>query len=1025
MTPICLNSNSQSEIYRNIKSNSTTLVPSVLEKIVLDRYAKDPGEQQFVAEVRAQVSNTIQVSNSSELISALNKAAPGDIIELAAGDYGDVTLSKFNFSDAVIIQSASNIDRANFNNLIISESSHIELVSLDIALKPDLSTVSWDSAVRISGSSDIEFRNSSVMGGPAVNGVLPETAAGQLDSTGNVVGMPTGRGITVSNSRNITIEHNDISHLENGIVATDSDNLNVIDNEIHDLRSSPLRGSNVNNLLVTENHFYNFFPWKFGGAGDHGDLIHFWTPNNQESPNINYVITNNFFEQGTGTAMLGIYLEDNGAFGYEHVNISNNVIYNGNNQGIRLEHVVDGIVNSNTLLQSSGGATDGPSIVLRDGTHDLQIENNIFSYKMTLEPDPTITSNNNLIVQAGDPSASNYTGDLFVNALVGGYASLGDLQALPGGLVDQIGVGASQTLYGSGDDKAVGYIADTAGTGLELLHHSFSIAGLISAGSYPEDATISWNYGDGSSASDIAEHTYAHDGRYDVTAAVTFADASMIEIEKTIDVQTPLALLANFDHGAQDLSDEVNHVTVGQNVTFEAHGTGEAIRLNGDILKYDQSPDFLNNSEYTVLIDFKQDAGHEVDGGRLISFSGSFVVFVDDDQINVEIATDKGSIWLKAKDPGIEDASWHSLALTFSGSEGDAKLYLDGHEVSHADGFVGATQIGLTGQPIYLGDPWGTGFSGLVDNFAFIKGAMSSAALAAGTSIVDQLAAHTLDLDGSDLQLTAPASGSETPDTVVPIAPPALPNAIDGTDGNDHINGTDGPDEIHGHGGQDQIYAGGGDDIVHLGDHSWGLADGGAGNDTLYGGNGNDTLVGGSGNDILYGGDGTDKLYGGDGNDILDGGTGRDWLYGEAGDDTLIASNTQYNRLDGGDGNDHLIGGTARDYLFGGNGDDVLVGGGGNDDLTGGAGADQFVFGIDSGGDHLLDFNPQEDTLVLQGLNFQSAEQVLDGAFDVKGNLLIPLDGPDASFSWSSSDYVLLVGVHIDDLTNANISLVA
>jgi Ca2+-binding RTX toxin-like protein len=167
-----------------------------------------------------------------------------------------------------------------------------------------------------------------------------------------------------------------------------------------------------------------------------------------------------------------------------------------------------------------------------------------------------------------------------------------------------------------------------------------------------------------------------------------------------------------------------------------------------------------------------------------------------------------------------------------------------------------------------------------------------------------------------------------------------------------------------------------------------------------------------------------DHLYGGNGADTLVGGTGRDWLYGEAGSDTLIASNAEYNLLDGGDGNDTLIGGTSRDYLFGGAGDDVLIGGGGKDDLTGGPGANKFVFGPNSGPDHLLDFNPQEDTLVLQGLNFQSVDQVLEGTFDDKGSLVVPLDGPDAHFSWSASDYVLLVGVHLDDLTNANISLV-
>ena len=93
------------------------------------------------------------------------------------------------------------------------------------------------------------------------------------------------------------------------------------------------------------------------------------------------------------------------------------------------------------------------------------------------------------------------------------------------------------------------------------------------------------------------------------------------------------------------------------------------------------------------------------------------------------------------------------------------------------------------------------------------------------------------------------------------------------------------------------------------------------------------------------------------------------------------------------------------------------------DTLTGGAGADQFVFGPNSGADRLLDFNPLEDMLVFQGLKFESIEQVLQGAINVRGDLIVPLDGPDSTFSWSSSNYVRLAGISLDDLNHGNISI--
>ena len=63
------------------------------------------------------------------------------------------------------------------------------------------------------------------------------------------------------------------------------------------------------------------------------------------------------------------------------------------------------------------------------------------------------------------------------------------------------------------------------------------------------------------------------------------------------------------------------------------------------------------------------------------------------------------------------------------------------------------------------------------------------------------------------------------------------------------------------------------------------LADGGAGNDTIYGSTNPDDIKGGSGDDRLYGLDDEDNLDGGDGADLLVGGAGDDALTGGPGTD--------------------------------------------------------------------------------------------------------------------------------------------
>jgi RTX calcium-binding nonapeptide repeat (4 copies) len=65
------------------------------------------------------------------------------------------------------------------------------------------------------------------------------------------------------------------------------------------------------------------------------------------------------------------------------------------------------------------------------------------------------------------------------------------------------------------------------------------------------------------------------------------------------------------------------------------------------------------------------------------------------------------------------------------------------------------------------------------------------------------------------------------------------------------------------------------------------VADGGAGNDTIYGSTNSDDIDGGAGDDKLYGLDEADDIDGGDGADLVVGGAGDDGLGGGAGSDRV------------------------------------------------------------------------------------------------------------------------------------------
>lgn len=354
---------------------------------------------------------TTTVSSAAGLLSALASAAAGDTILLAPGAYGDVSISGANFAADVVIRSADLANPAVLRSLSITGSSSLSFQGIDVEFTPNMATVAWTPAVEITASSGISLISCEVSGGRAVNGVLPTATA--LDSTYNVQGMPTGRGISVQGSSNVLIEKVDISVFEKGVVLLDVSGVTLRGNEIYDTRTSPISGSNIANITIDGNYIHDVNPWRWNETpvGDHADFIHFWTdPSKQSSATTGVTIINNHLEQGQGTAILGVFLEDNTiGYGYAGVTISGNVLYNGNHQGFTLENV-RGVVDSNVLLQSAGEMKIGPGIVLTGDSSGLVITKNVISGLDLggLAGD----SRGNILVQSTDPTAANFSGNL-------------------------------------------------------------------------------------------------------------------------------------------------------------------------------------------------------------------------------------------------------------------------------------------------------------------------------------------------------------------------------------------------------------------------------------------------------------------------------------------------------------------------------------------------------------------------------------------------------------------------------------
>lgn len=678
----------------------------------------------------------ITVSNATELQSALATAAPGATILIEGGNYGFLSLApawQFNFTGDVTLAAADPNNPPVFDSIYMRGVSNITLQNLEVQMVATQSSVQWDSAILMENTNNITIDNVNLIGADAIAGIPENSVPGTAyHPSNNVVGQPFGNGITVNNGTNITISNSEITHFNGGISMSQVDGIDILGNNIHHNRHSPIFGGDVSNILIDSNHLSSPVPWNYG-AGDHGDYIHLWTdPRYQSGPSKNITITNNFLEQADGDPYLGIYLDDDGHnIGHQNVTVSDNVIVSSHHLGgVVFENVSNSQITDNTILYSGDPTGGAPGIYLIDGTSYVSVNNNITSSIVTTDPvsgnaGPGNSIHNNLIVQRDFPDKANYYDDLFVNAL-SQHPDVADLIALPGSIVAQNGYGSALTQLDTTPAQPTAYIADVHGNGLSQLAHQLDVSNIYGPNGpiSTNGATVSWDYGDGSIGSGVvSSHSYSQSGFYDVTATITLADGSNLVVAKTVEVVSPASIALDFESGATDAGGVSNPFSINGNVQFANDGGSMAAKLNGGSISYQSAPDFFDNDEFTVLVDYRKSSLN--DTGVLLGFSGSFNLRVNQSSIQASVTTSNGTVWTHPGGLPVDDTAWHQIALTFSNSKGTVDLYLDGNKISTISGLSGAIQSGNIHHDFYVGSPYNDALNGYVDNVAYLSGAMT------------------------------------------------------------------------------------------------------------------------------------------------------------------------------------------------------------------------------------------------------------------------------------------------------------
>jgi Ca2+-binding RTX toxin-like protein len=306
----------------------------------------------------SSVGHTVTVTNSAQLMTALNSAHAGDTIDLAAGNYGAVSLSGLHFNGTVTIQSADNANEAVINSLSVQNSSGLSFSHLNLAMSGS------GYGASVTSSQNIAFDSFTTHGTP--------------DSTGAAQGV----AFFARSSSGVSVTNSEISQVGVGIVDLDSDHLTFANNYIHDIQTDGIDSAGSSDVVVAGNRFTNFHPV----AGDHPDAIQFWG-GSTGTPGNDITVADNVVTRGSGDVMQGIFVETT-----QNISITGNAMAGTMFNGISVS------TTSNALIQNNfvqGFSDMGSRIIARDASDNVTVTGNTISQpvvNLQVSTEPGVTN---------------------------------------------------------------------------------------------------------------------------------------------------------------------------------------------------------------------------------------------------------------------------------------------------------------------------------------------------------------------------------------------------------------------------------------------------------------------------------------------------------------------------------------------------------------------------------------------------------------------------------------------------------